>query len=268
MSVAMHDTSPIRLGIVRPATGSGDPLVAEIEPRVLAYELARRLGPVSLDLRTDGDAIGRWLPLAHAAWPAAIDAQLDAAALWSSSVPLTALITRTIEPAAAEVRARMLAHLGLIPADPAPLGADRLAELAALSITPTDLWLVARAATAVDTGVAELDAVVTPVSSPGIAVLDAGIDALLAGTELPGAATVGRLQGELTALRARVTELEAEARRTAVETAGLIDDLVHERAVLRERLDRAQFDLDNDIDHDIDNVDPEPVDVAATTAPA
>ena len=37
VSVAMHDTPPIRLGIVRPATGSGDPLVAEIEARVLAH---------------------------------------------------------------------------------------------------------------------------------------------------------------------------------------------------------------------------------------
>ena len=59
VSGPMHDTPPIRLGIVRPAGASGDPIVAEIDARVLATELARRLGPVLLDLRIDGPALGR-----------------------------------------------------------------------------------------------------------------------------------------------------------------------------------------------------------------
>ena len=109
----------------------------------------------------------------------------------------------------------MLAHLGLIPADPAPLDADRLAELAALSITPTDLWLVARAATAVDTGVAELDAVVTrcrrPASPCSTPARRRCSPAPAAGSER----TVQALAASSTALRARVAELEASAVRDA-----------------------------------------------------
>ncbi len=242
----MFDSPPVRIGIVRPAPVASDHrvagIVAEIEARVLAHELARRLGPVLLDLRIGGDALGRWQPLAHASWPAAIDARVDAGGLWSASTPLTALFARTVQPAAAEVRARMLAHLGMIPAEPAPLDAARLADLAGLCVRATDLWLLTRAATVVETGVAEIDALATPPTAPGIAQLDATFDALCAAVPLPSAATMQHMHDEVAALRARVAELEADAQRTAVESAVRIDDLMHERAVLRERLTRAELD--------------------------
>lgn len=238
----MHDTSPIRLGIVRPAGASSDATVAEIEARVLAAELGRRLGPVLLDLRTDGPAVGRWQPLTHAAWPTAIDALVDVAGLWSSSLPLTALFARTVEPPAAGVRTRMLAHLGLVPAEPTPLDAARLTELESLSITPTDLWLAARAASAVSTGVAAVDALATPADATGIAELDRTLDAIAAGVTVAGDRTVQSLLQEVAALRTRVTELEAAAARDARETADRFEELAHERTVLRERLERAELD--------------------------
>jgi hypothetical protein len=238
----MHATPPIRLGIVRPAGASSDTIVAEIEARVLATELARRLGPVLLDLRIDGNAIGRWRPLAHAAWPTAIDALVDVGTLWSSTTCLTAQFARTVEPAAAEVRGRMLTHLGLIPDEAAPLDAMRLAGLRALSITPTDLWLVARAATAVTTGVAEIDAITTPAGAPEVAELDLTFDALAAGITAGSDRTAQGLQQQLDALRTHVAELEASALRDAREAADRFDELAHERAVLRERLERAELD--------------------------
>jgi hypothetical protein len=238
----MHDTSPIRLGIVRPAGASGDAIVAEIEARVLAAELARRLGAVLLDLRTDGPALGRWQPLANAAWPTAIDALVDVGGLWSSSLPLTALFARTVEPAAADVRSRMLAHLELVPAAPTPLDAARLTELQTLSITPTDLWLAARAASAVSTGVAAVDALAAPADADGIAELDRVLDTLAAGVEVGGERTVQSLLQELAVLRTRVTDLEAAAARDARESADRFDELAHERTVLRERLVRAELD--------------------------
>jgi hypothetical protein len=238
----MHDTPPIRLGIVRPAGASSDATVAEIEARVLVTELTRRLGPVLLDLRTDGPAIGRWQPLAHAAWPTAIDAVVDVAALWSSTLPVTALFARTVEPAAAEVRARMLLHLGVVAAEPAPLDHARLAMLEELTLTPTDLWLIARAAAGVHTGVADIDALAIPVSAAGVAELDGAFDAVASAVTVAGERTVQSLQQELSALRSRVAELEAAAARDSRESADRFDALEHERAVLHERLARAALD--------------------------
>ena len=238
----MHDTPPIRLGIVRPAGASGDAIVAEIEARVLATELARRIGPVLIDLRIDGPALGPWQPLAHAAWPTAIDALVDADSLWSSTLPLTALFARTVEPTAAEVRARMLTHLGLVPADPSPLDAARLAELRALTITPTDLWVAARSASTVATGDVTIDALATSSGTPGVAVLDAALDAVAASITVVGGLGVQVVQQERDALRSRVAELEATAVRDAREWADRFDELAHQRAVLHERLERAELD--------------------------
>lgn len=241
----MHDTPPIRLGIVRPAGASSDATVAEIEARVLVTELTRRLGPVLLDLRTDGQAIGRWQPLAHAAWPTSIDATVDAvdaATLWSASLPMTALFARTVEPTAAEVRARMLTHLGLVPAEPTPLDGARLEALRELSLAPTDLWLIARAAAGVDTGVTEIDALATPAGAAALAELDRGLDTIAAAVTVAGERTVQSLQQELAALRSRVAEVEATAARDSREAADRFDALDHERTVLLERLERASLD--------------------------
>lgn len=238
----MPHTPPVRLGIVRPGHASPSALVATIEARVLQAELTRRLGAVLLDLRTDGAAVGPWQPLAHAAWPAAIDARPDVTGLWGAT-PLTALLGRTIDPAAAEVRARMLAHLGLIPEAAVALDATRLASLTELHLRPTDLWLVARAAGTVATGDAAVDALVAEPGSPDVAALDAALDAIAATVD-PAVvgASVAALTDEVAALRARVAELEADQRRDAVETTARLDVLEQERAVLQERLERAQLD--------------------------
>jgi hypothetical protein len=136
----------------------------------------------------------------------------------------------------------MLTHLGLVPADPAPLDATRLTRLRALSITPTDLWLAARAASTVATGVVEIDALASPADATGVADLDRALDAAAAGVTIGGDRTLQAVQHERDALRARVAELEANAARDAREAADRFDELAHERTVLRERLERAELD--------------------------
>ena len=59
----MTDQAAPRIGVVRPA--GGHPVAAAAEARVVRHELERRLGPVTLDLRVDGDdPIGPWEALA------------------------------------------------------------------------------------------------------------------------------------------------------------------------------------------------------------
>ena len=239
----MQPTPSVRLGIVRPAGASSRPIVAEIEARVLRHELGRRLGPLVLDLRADGPALGSWQPLAHAGWPGSIDARVDADALWAGGA-LTALAGRTFDPTAADVRARMLRHLGVIPTEPVPLDAARLAELESAHLRPTDLWLVAAAASVVATGDPSVDALATPPTDAAVGRLDALLDELVAGLAdaVPTSATIAALTDEVAALRARVAELEADARRSLVDTTARIDELAHERDVLLDRAERDRLD--------------------------
>ncbi|NNE13165.1 MAG: hypothetical protein HKN41_13075, partial [Ilumatobacter sp.] len=128
-------------------------VVAEAEARVIATELERRLGELALDLRVSGEAIGPWRSAATAAWPGDVDVFVDDGALWADGAPaLTALFGRTVDDGAAEVRARMLRHLGVVPSTPFVLDRERLEALDAWHVSPTDLWLVAAAADAVETG--------------------------------------------------------------------------------------------------------------------
>jgi hypothetical protein len=243
VSLAMQPTPSVRLGLVRPSGAASRPVVAEIEARVLRHELGRRLGTVVLDLRTDGPAIGPWQPLANAGWPATIDARIDADALWSEPVGLTALAGRTVDPAIVDVRRRMLVHLGIIPVEPQPLDAARLAALDSLLLRPLDLWLIASEASEVDTGEAAVDALTVPPGDAAVARLDGILDEIAAGlTDVTGTATVAALADEVAALRARVAELEDEAVRTMVETNARLDELAHERAVLLDRAERDRLD--------------------------
>ena len=239
----MQPTPSARLGIVRPVGASSRPIVAEIEARVLRHELARRLGPLVLDLRTDGPALGSWQPLAHAGWPGTIDARVDADALWAGRA-LTALAGRTIDPTAADVRARMLRHLGVIPTEPVPLDAARLAALESAHLRPTDLWLVATAASDVATGDPSVDALATPPTDMAIGQLDSFLDELVSGVAdaVPTTASVAALTDEVAALRARVAELEADAHRALVDTTARLDELAHERDVLVDRAGRDRLD--------------------------
>ena len=66
---------PPRFGVLRSERGL--PVIASAEARVIRGELERRLGPIMLDLRIDGDQLADWLPIAHAAWPVDVDAIID-----------------------------------------------------------------------------------------------------------------------------------------------------------------------------------------------
>jgi len=233
--------APVRVGVVRPNRPPRP--VAEAEARVIRTELTRRLGVVSCDLRVDGAPVGPWSSRATAAWPADIDLEIDAAILWNDELPpLTALFGRTVDATAADVRARMLEHLGLggRPLDDAVLDD-------AIPWRPTDLWLLARRDGVAAGASRELAAFADDGRSS--APLDAAFDAIAASVRagLPP----DRSDAEVSRLRARVAELEAacaeladDADRREAEAVGLIDELEAEKAILVERELRVAIDRD------------------------
>jgi hypothetical protein len=244
-AASAEPSRPLRLGVMRATDASRDTTVATIEARVVRAELERRLGPVTLDLRTEGPTVGPWLPRAHAAWPGDVDATIDLGDLGVNAAHLVALFGRTIEPVAADVRSRMLHHLGVLPVK-AALTDEVLAELLPPPARPTDLWLVVRGAANLTT------------SEPAHHLLrdDSGVDAEAvrgavddwfdrAVTALPTAitsASIARLRAELDDLRSRLAAATDELARNEREALDRFDDLATERDSLRERLDRAQLD--------------------------
>lgn len=240
-----------RIGVVR--TNRPLPVVAEIEARVIHHELARRLGRVTLDLRIDGPRLGRWLPLEHAAWPTDIDAQLDGTELWSDRhPPLAGLLARTIAPDAAAARIEMLRHLRILPAEPFVLDDDLFEALDPARIRPTDLWLIARSASAVtvtDGAIATL----TDVGDP--AALDDLFDASVEQLDIDPSAELARVVAERDDLAQRITELEAEAERERITTLDRFERLSGELDVWRQRAARAELgatlaEADSDIADD------------------
>lgn len=232
---------PIAVGVVRPARPAGP--IAEAEARVIRAELARRLGPVTCDLRVDGPPVGPWSSRATAAWPADIDVEIDPAGLWNDDLPpLSALFGRTVDPTAADVRRRMLEHLGI---GGSPVADEMLDH--EVPWRPTDLWLLVR-----HDGVAEGASpdLVALADGPAMAsALDAAFDEVA--TEIRGRLTDDRAAAEAVRLRARVTELErqladarSDADRRAAEAARVIDELRSENSVLLEREQRASVDRD------------------------
>jgi hypothetical protein len=218
--------------------------VALAEARVIATELGRRLGPLVLDLRIDGPSIDGWLSLANSSWPGSVDALVDPSAMWNAALPpLTTLVCRTIEPVAAEVRHRMLVHIGVIPEEPFELDDRRLAALSELPLRPTDLWLIARAASTITATDPAIRAFGVNVGSDEHGELDTAFDAVAADlSDHPALEiTPARLIASERALTARIAELASESIRNEREAVALIDQLRAENRMLHERVERAEL---------------------------
>lgn len=240
-----HPITRLRLGIVRAQGASIDPTVASMEARVIRAELERRLGPVSLDLRTEGSAVGPWLPRHLAAWPADVDAIIELSDLGDRAPWLIALFGRTVDPAAADVRRRMLEHLDVLPAGDDPLTDGQLDALLPPPARPTDLWLVVCSASSVATSEPAHDALRLDPDDATIGELDGWFDdAVIDVGDAQLDATVARLSAEVTELRARVTTANDDATRTERQVLDRLTDIEAERDSLRERLERAMLDRD------------------------
>jgi len=233
-------TAPLRIGVLRPDRPFAP--LADAEARVVEHELARRLGPVVLDLRVDGAALGRWQPASHAGWPANLDAVAPSEALWAAgSSPLTALFATTVEPRAAEVRARMLAHLELAVS---VLDDDAVATLSRFNPSPTDCWLIATGAAVVTATDPRWSALAAPTPQQ-LAQLAAAFDAAAASlAESPAigaaqAVELARRSAECAALSDEVARLRAELTRQQAEAADKIDDLTASLRAAEDRLARA-----------------------------
>lgn len=232
----------IRLGIVRPDRPAA--VIATAEARVLTREFERRLGPIVLDLRVDGDPIDGWVDVATASWPTGIDVEIDAAELWATGLPpLTSLFGRTVDPAAAAVRRRMLGHLGLLPST---FDQATLDEVSSIPLRPTDLWLMLGAAERVDVDDPAIRAFTAATGAADQATLDAQFDRLvepLADFESTGSALQCSLAAEQ-AWRRRAGELTDELARSEVEAVARLDELAGEVRVLREQIERLELDAD------------------------
>lgn len=231
---------PLRIGVLRAADASADPTVAEMEARVLRAELERRIGAVTLDLRTDGPATGPWLPRAHAAWPADIDVTIELDS--DQARHLLVLFGRTIEPVAADVRSRMLHHLGVLPVGDAPLTDELLAELLPVHARPTDLWLVVQSAAQLATSEPAHRLLRSDAADSGPADVDRWFDSTAADLPTDTTATINRLQAEVAELRSRLDAAGDDLARTERAALERIEDLTAERDSLGERLGRAELD--------------------------
>ncbi len=233
---------PLRLGVVRAANASPDVTVAEMEARVVRAELERRLGAVTFDLRTDGPTTGPWLPRAHAAWPADIDAMIELDDLGDRAGHLVALFGRTVEPVAADVRSRMLHHLEVLPLGDTVLTDDLLDDLLPSPARPTDVWLVVRSASNLATSEPAHQLLRADADGGDTGALDHWFDDVVAGLPTDTTATVSRLRTEVDELRARLDAALDELTRSEREALERVEDLTTDRDSLRERLDRAQLD--------------------------
>ena len=214
-----------RIGVLRPA-GAVHPVAALAEARVVRHELGRRLGPLTVDLRVAGDAVGPWAPLRHADWPSGVDAVIEPGELFGDDVPpLTVLFARTVEPPAADVRRRMLHHLGLLTGDRFDDAA--LADLDRMSPTPTDLWLIVTAADEVATGDRVIAGLAGTERDAADAAFDRVVDRLTASGPIAAARdrAVTRLAGEVDQLRAEVRALREELARERADQIADVDDL-------------------------------------------
>jgi hypothetical protein len=217
-----------RLGVRR--RSGPHPVAATAEARVIGHELERRLGPLAFDLRIEADGpLGVWQPLAHAAWPADIDASIDPSELFGDEhPPLTALFARTLDARAVEVRRRMLVHLGLI--DGGAFDDAAVAALAPMSPTPTDLWILVSSAPSVAVTDRAIAALATATDADRLR-LDEAFDAVatrLRAHDLVASAAeqaLARTRSELAAVRAQRDELAAELVRERRDAEAIIDQL-------------------------------------------
>lgn len=231
-----------RFGVLRPERAH--PAVAVAEARVIRTETERRLGPVTLDLRIDGEPVGDWRPIAHASWPADIDATVDAAQLWGPDLPpLTTLFARTVEPAAASVRRRMLRHLGVLPDRPFDLDTELFDRLDDFPVRPTDLWLVATEARSVTHPDPSVRALATAPGSPAHGRLDQAFDRIA--DELrsfgDGEATIARLKTQVDMIADELQSVREQLARSERESADRLEQSAALNSTLRERLERAEL---------------------------
>lgn len=232
----------IRVGVRRPDRPLA--VIAEAEARVIEHELFRRLGDVTVDLRVDGDPLGRWMPIDNASWPADVDAVIETSAIWHDDLPpLTTLFGRTVDPDAAAVRRRMLRHLDLMPEPPFVFDTPLFDELVARRVRPTDLWLVAGAASSVAVEIPAVRALVGDVDAER---LDCAFDEATRGLDTNREETVARLRAERDEARSIASDQASDAARTRSELANRLDALEAENGVLHERLERA--DLQRSLD--------------------
>jgi hypothetical protein len=232
-------TTTLAIGIARADRPSE--VIARAEARVIRHELARRLDRVVLDLRIDGAPLGPWLPRGSATWPSGVDAVVELDELRSDGSPLTSLFARTVDADAADVRRRMLVHLRLIPAGPFMLDDLLLTEILTMLPRPTDLWLVAAAASEVTTTDHAVRALATAASDASV--LDAAFDRVVARLDgvVSAAGVIERVAAERDQASARARELGDELTRANREIADRLDALEAENAVLRERLERCEL---------------------------
>jgi hypothetical protein len=237
---------PVRIGIVR--ADRPPPLLAEIDARVISHELSRRLGPVSCDLRVVGDPIGQWSSRSTAAWPADVDAIIDLADHLAADQHLSAMFGRTVDAHAAEIRARMLAHLAI----EGPLTDDVLD--ATTPWRPTDVWIIAREH-GVDAGADPALVALADGGEDRQPALDAMFDQITsqlaegAGAnrhETTESHQVARLLATTSDLEDRLERQADEARRDAADAAARIDELTAELSVVRERQQRTDLDPPTD----------------------
>lgn len=229
----------VRIGVLRAATASRDPAVASAEARVVRHELERRLGAVSLDLRTEGGPLAPWLPSEHAAWPGDVDATIDLTPVTGPDRPrLLSAFARTVDPTAADIRRRMLAHLGLLPVD--TLDDAELDRRLPTPRRPTDLWLLLTAADGTDLSDPHLAALRGDPDE--VAELDAWFDECAAGLPVDTAQTVTHLTARVRELEAALADAQSDAARSERLALDRLDELHAEHDVLRERLARTALD--------------------------
>jgi hypothetical protein len=229
----------LRIGVLRPSTASPDPVVALAEARVVRHELSRRLGEVNIDFRNDGGIIDPWLPAEHGAWPGDVDATIELSPVTGAEGPhLLAVFARTVDPTAADVRRRMLAHLGVLPID--HLDDDELHRRLPAPRRPTDVWLLARAAEVIDLSDRQLGSLRG--DDEEAAAIDAWFDQCVAGLSIDTSPTVARLSARVDELETALTDAQSDAARSERLALDRLEELQSRYDVLRERLTRTELD--------------------------
>lgn len=213
--------------------------MALAEARIVRHELTRRLGEVSIDFRNEGAVFGPWLPAEHGAWPSDVDATVDLTPVTGPEGPrLLSVFARTVDPTAADVRRRMLTHLGVLPID--LLDDAELRRRLPTPQRPTDVWLLVNAADRTDLSDPHVGALRGDAQES--AAIDAWFDACVAGLPIDTAPTVARLSARVDELEVALADAQSDAARSERLALERLDELQAEYDVLRERLARTELD--------------------------
>jgi hypothetical protein len=234
----MSGSTP-RLGVLRPSTASSNPVVASAEARIVRHELTRRLGEVGLDFRNDGGVIASWLPVEHGAWPGDVDATVDLTPVTRPGGPhLLSVFARTVDPTAADVRRRMLVHLGVLPVE--LLDDAELQRRLPTPQRPTDVWLLVNAADRTDLTDPHLGSLRGDLREA--AAIDAWFDECVGAVPLDTAPTIARLSARVDELEVALAGAQSDAARSERLALERLDELETACDVLREQLLRTELD--------------------------